>query len=184
MPVSTQQLDASFQRFLPNFGASLPDQAALERTMLLWAEQFDGQPWVTDAIFQRARNLIITQQTDKYLPPFAVVLDYCHAAKEQIERETERREAEQRLKLPPPKPATTGWNAMSGPQRAAFFERHLAIGKLRGQGVVDPTEQEIAGQVGQQRATRFCHGTLEAIAARENAPLAEVGKEVTGVWPR
>lgn len=151
--------------------------------MALWGEQLLGQPWVTDAIFTRARNLILTQHGDKYLPPFAVVLDYCHTAKDQIERETERWEAEQRLKLPPPKPSTSGWNAMSGPERAAFFERNLAIGKLRAQGVVEPTEQQIAGQVGQQRATRFCRGTLEAIAARADAPLAEVGKEVTGAWP-
>lgn len=187
MPV----LDATFQRFIPNYGASLPDQPALERTMVLWAEQLVGQPWVTDAIFHRARNLILTQHDDKYLPPFKVVLDYCHEAKAQLDRETERRDAELRVKLPPPKPVPGGWKTMTGPQRAVHFERHLAIGKLRARtGITDldvefdPPEEDIAAVVAEIRRTGFCRKVLERIATREDAPLAEVGAEVAGAWPR
>lgn len=69
--------------------------------MAVWAEQLMGQPWVTDAIFNRARNLILTQHDDKYLPPFKVVLDYCHEAKAQLEREATH-QAQLAVALPSP----------------------------------------------------------------------------------
>jgi hypothetical protein len=78
------------------------------------------------------------------------------------------------------------WADKGGPERARFLERHVALGVLRARAGVsltgfdgepvpfEPTEQEIAGVVGQLRAKRFLQGALERIGAGEVVTPAEL----------
>ena len=144
---------------------------------------------------------VLVRATDAYIKKVAVPAGQYHEVPtpgtfaEWVYKASDDAEREEQKALPPPPRQTSGWDAKSGPERVAFFERHVAIGKLRARAGVSlagydgalipfaPTEEEIAGVIGQMRARRFLHGTLERIGNREEAPLDDIGQQLTGRWP-
>lgn len=182
----TQGVDAETLRWAIKklgaaFPASFPDDAAIEDKAVLWRELVDQHPWVTKGVFVGAVYDIAWTHKGEFLPPPGQVLDYLHQARRKVE-------AEQRKALPPPpeRPPETAYSRMSGPQRAAFLERHIALGKLRARyGEIDLNvpfdplggEQEIAGMVGEMRAMGFMRRQLERVAAGE---LVSPGELIEG----
>jgi hypothetical protein len=135
---------------------------------------------------------VLTRATDEYIRKVRVPADQYHEVPtpgtfaEWVYGAMEAAEREEQRALPPPAKPRDGWDAKSGPERVAFFERHVAIGKLRARaGKTDlnvpfeATEAQIAGVIGEMRARRFLHGTLERIAARDGAPLTDIGAQLT-----
>ena len=133
-----------------------------------WRDLLEQHPWVTDAVFRTTVSLVRFKHHGPFVPELATLLDYCHEASRQIRHE------EQKALPPPERPVETQWSRMDGPQRAAFLERHIAIGKLRAYaGATDlnvpfeASEQEIMGVIGQMRAEGFMRRQLERVAAGE-----------------
>jgi len=162
------------------FPASFPDEGATGERIALWRELLDTHPWITPEAFRRGVNRMCWEHKGDFLPGPAVALDFFSVAVKEVRRETEKA-------LSPPAPvADAEWAQKDGPQRAAFLERHLAIGKLRARAGVSltdyegnlvpfaPTEQEIAGVIGQMRAQRFLSGALQRIADGEVLTPAEL----------
>lgn len=193
-PEQKSQVDGAvlawaFRKFVAAFPGSFPDEAAVTDKVELWRELLEQHPTVTKGAFVAAVYEIAWKHKDDFLPGPAVALDFFRAAQLKIDRETQKA-------LPPPAPVTdTAWARMSGPERVAFFERHVAIGKLRAERGVSlvgfdgelvpfaPTEVEIAGVIGQMRARRFLHATLERIAERDAPPAEVIAGAMTGRWP-
>jgi hypothetical protein len=144
---------------------------------------------------------VLTRATDTYIRKVAVPAGQYHEVPtpgtfaEWVYRAMEEAEREEQRALPPPPKPKDGWDAKSGPERVAFFERHVAIGKLRARAGVSlagydgelmpfaPDEAEIAEVIGQMRRRGFLKGTLERIGNRDEAPLADIGAQLTGRWP-
>jgi hypothetical protein len=166
------------------FPGSFGDEERVTSVAALWRELLDQHPSVTKAAFVAGVYEIAWKHQSDYLPAPAAALDFFRLAQQKIERETQKA-------LPPPAPVTqSAWDKKSGPERVAFFERHVAIGKLRARaGKTDlnvpfeADESEIAEVVAQMRRRGFLGKTLERIGAREEAPLADIGAEMTGRWP-
>lgn len=150
------------------FPGSFGDEARVTAVAALWRELLDQHPSVTKAAFVAGVYEIAWKHQSDYLPAPSAALDFFRLAQQKIERET------QKALPPPPAPAHSAWERKSGPDRAAFLERHMAIGVLKGRGNPEPSEQDIAGVVGQLRAKRFCAGTLERIASGEVVTPAEL----------
>jgi hypothetical protein len=153
------------------FPASFGDEQKVTGAAALWRDMLDQHPWVTRGVFVGGVYAIAWEHKGDFLPPPGQVLDYLHAAKRRVE-------AEQRKALPPPpeRPPETQYSRMTGPERAAFLERHIALGKLRARyGETDLNvpfdppggEQGVMGMIGQMRAEGFMRRQLERVAAGE-----------------
>lgn len=170
----SQQVDAPTLRWAMKklgaaFPASFPDEAAIEDKAVLWRELLDQHPWITRDIFVAAVFRIAWTHMSDFLPPPPSALMYLRDARDKVARE-----AQKALPPPAPRPTETQWDRMNGPERAAFLERHIAIGKLRARaGAIDlnvpfeASEEAIAGVIGELRATGFMRRQLERAAAGE-----------------
>lgn len=139
---------------------------------------------------------VLTRATSAYIKRVAVPADQYHEVPTPgtfaawVYRTMEDAEREEQRALPPPAKPRDGWDARSGAERVAFFERHVAIGKLRARAgkcdlnvPFEADEGEIAKVVAQMRRRGFLGKTLARIGARDEAPLADIGAEMTGRWP-
>lgn len=168
-------------RLVTNFTASFPDKPTMKARLADWLDLCMAYPWITDDVLYKAVPLIRFMHRGPFVPELAVFLDYCRLAQQDVERENQKA-----LPPPPPPPAGTGWAAKDGPERARFLERHVAVGVLRARAGVsltgfdgelipfEPSEQDIAGVVGQLRAKRYLQGALERIASGEVVTPAEL----------
>lgn len=77
------------------FPPSFPDEPAIEEKVTLWRELLDAHPWVTEPVFRRGVTRICWEHKGDFIPPPAIVLDFFHAALQEVRRETEKA-------LPPP----------------------------------------------------------------------------------
>jgi hypothetical protein len=166
-------------RLVTNFTASFPDKPTMKARLADWLDMLMAYPWITDDVLYKAVPTIRFMHRGPFVPELAVFLDHCRLALKDIQL------AEQRA-LPPPAPVPDGWAAKSGPERARFLERHVALGVLRARAGVsltgfdgalipfEPSEAEIAGVLGQLRAKRFLRGALERIGAGEVVTPAEL----------
>jgi hypothetical protein len=159
-------------RLVTNFAASFPDKPTMKARLADWLDMLMAYPWITDDVLYKAVPTIRFMHRGPFVPELAVFLDHCRLALKDIQL------AEQRA-LPPPAPVPDGWAAKSGPERARFLERHVALGVLRARAGVsltsfdgelipfDPPEADVAAAVAELRAKRFLQGALERIAAGE-----------------
>lgn len=180
--MDAQTLGWAMRKLAAAFPGSFGDEAKVTAVAALWAELLAQHPGIGKAAFVAGVYDIAWKHQSDYLPAPAAALDFFRLAQANIDRETAKA-------LPAPVQETTSWDKKTGPQRAAFLERHLAIGVLKGRGNPEPSEQDIAGVVGQLRAKRFCATTLGRIAAGETVTPADLiasgaprtaGRPITG----
>lgn len=169
-----------------NFPASFPDEDSMVGKVRDWRDLLEHHPWVTADVFRRTVSLVRFTHHGPFVPELATLLDYCHEAQRQVQAE------ERKALPPPPSPPPGAWGRRSGPERAAFLERHIAIGKLKaraGHGVLSewlPPEEDIAAVVAELRRTGQFRKTLDRIASGAPDPLRGVGQELgqkeAGAW--
>ena len=95
-------LSWAVQKLATAFPVSFRDEAALKARAVLLAELCQQHPWVTTEVLRRAVYLVAWQHQSEYTPPPAIFLDYCEAARVDLERDATARAR----KLPPPAPPT------------------------------------------------------------------------------
>jgi hypothetical protein len=166
-------LEWAMKKLARAFPGSFATPEASEDRSLGWREMLDAHPWITPPVFQRGVPEVCWKHEGEFVPAPKVTLDYLHAAHKAVERE-----AQKALAAPAPVPA--GPPGDTGAERAAFLERHIAIGRLRRVAEVwnldvafAPSEADVAGMIGEMRARRFCYGPLSRIAAGEDVSPAE-----------
>jgi hypothetical protein len=98
----TTALSWAVQKLAAAFPVSFRDEAALTAKAVLLAELCQQHPWVTTEVLRRAVYLACWQHQSEYTPPPAVFLDYCEAARVDIERDA----TAHARRLPPPAPPT------------------------------------------------------------------------------
>lgn len=85
-----------------DFPASFPDATTSKARDLAFRELLTEHPWVTPAVFERAVYLIRWKHQGPFLPGPAMLVDYCTAAADDLERQRRAQAA----KLPAPAPPT------------------------------------------------------------------------------
>jgi hypothetical protein len=97
-------LSWAVQKLAAAFPVSFRDEASLKAKAVLLAELCQQHPWVTAPVLTKAVYLACWQHQSEYTPPPAVFLDYCEAARVDLERDATARAR----RLPPPAPPTDG----------------------------------------------------------------------------
>lgn len=82
------------------FPASFGDEAKVNGAAVLMRDLLDQHPWVTPPVLRKAVYLACWQHQSEYTPPPSVFLDFCEAARVELERDARGR----LRKLPPPAP--------------------------------------------------------------------------------
>jgi hypothetical protein len=90
------------QKLAAAFPVSFRDEGAVKAKAVLLAELWQQHPWVSEPILRRAVYLAVWKHQGEYAPPPAVLLDYCEAARLELERDARA----QHRRLPPPAPPT------------------------------------------------------------------------------
>ena len=106
------------------FPASFGDEAKVNGAAALMRDLLDQHPWVTRPTFVKAVYLACWQHQSEYTPPPAVFLDYCEAARVDLERDATARAR----RLPPPAPPTDDERRLSDDRvEAAKLKARLSL---------------------------------------------------------
>lgn len=155
-------------KLLANYRTGVsPDQ--VEALKAAWWETITARPSVTDQVFERAVAWTL-KDPRTFMPTVGEFLAICDFVIGEVEREHER--AQQDLARPtlqgPPASPQGRWSELTRDQRAAFFERHTAIGKLRFR-----TGHLLNG--GDPNAHEFTDAEIAAVVAEMRSGVAPVG---------
>jgi hypothetical protein len=117
------------QKLAAAFPVSFRDAGAVKAKAVLLAELWQQHPWVTEPVLRRAVYLACWKHQSEYAPPPAVFLDYCEAARVDLERDA--RSQERRLPAPAP-PTDDERRAADDRMEAAKRKARLSLpAKLR-----------------------------------------------------
>lgn len=180
--VSDRCFGAQWKRLTDNYLA-FADEAVIRGKRDSYAGLMGRNDWIGDAVLVRAVTETLETVAGK-LPDVAEFRAICQYAKRALDIEAER--AAQDLARPalmgPPAAPQGRWATLTPDQKAAFAERHIAIGKLRyRRGRLlnggDPhahefTEADIAAVVAEMRSGSAPVGPIARDAARVAARAA------------